>query len=134
MIGYPNGIWDEVNNFPIFRTGVIASNLKHNWNGKPEFLIDAACFPGSSGSPVLLCDVGQFLTRKGTQIGSTRIRLLGILYAGPVQTIEGRVIPVPNIDQAISRANMPINLGHVIKAQQLFIFEKLLKERQQRTG
>ncbi|OAJ33340.1 hypothetical protein A0O36_02469 [Piscirickettsiaceae bacterium NZ-RLO1] len=52
MIGYPNGIWDEKHNLPIIRRGITATHPKLPYNGKPEFLIDAACFPGSSGSPV----------------------------------------------------------------------------------
>ena len=58
MVGYPNGLWDKTNNLPIFRKGVIATDYKRDWNGRKEFLIDAACFPGSSGSPVILFDVG----------------------------------------------------------------------------
>jgi hypothetical protein len=51
MVGYPNGIWDEINNQPIIRKGITSSNPSINWNNRPLFLIDAACFPGSSGSP-----------------------------------------------------------------------------------
>ena len=47
MVGYPNGLWDSSNNLPIFRRGVLATDYKRDWNGKKEFLIDAACFPGS---------------------------------------------------------------------------------------
>ncbi|MFQ5685143.1 MAG: hypothetical protein ACE5GV_00640 [Candidatus Scalindua sp.] len=46
MVGYPNGIWDSVNNFPVMRKGITATNPKYDWNGKKEFLIDCACFPG----------------------------------------------------------------------------------------
>ena len=54
MIGYPNGIWDSVNNKPIYRKGITATHPCRDYNGKKEFLIDAACFPGSSGSPVFI--------------------------------------------------------------------------------
>ncbi|MDE3174182.1 MAG: trypsin-like peptidase domain-containing protein, partial [Gemmatimonadota bacterium] len=54
MVGYPNGLWDQVNNRPLMRRGVTATQPSVDLNGKGEFLIDAACFPGSSGSPVLL--------------------------------------------------------------------------------
>jgi len=46
MIGYPDGIWDSINNQPIIRRGITATQPKNNFNGKQEFLIDAACFPG----------------------------------------------------------------------------------------
>lgn len=52
MVGYPDGIWDEFNNQPIVRRGITATHPKNDFNGKGEFLIDAVCFPGSSGSPV----------------------------------------------------------------------------------
>ena len=31
-----------------------SSSIKIDFNGKPEFVCDIACFPGSSGSPVVL--------------------------------------------------------------------------------
>lgn len=52
-IGYPRGFYDEVNVFPIVKSGTIASRWGSNFNGKPYFLIDAKLFPGSSGSVVL---------------------------------------------------------------------------------
>ncbi|MHB1107981.1 MAG: S1 family peptidase, partial [Lutibacter sp.] len=36
MIGYPNGIWDSVNNMPIFRKGWTATNPLLDYNGKKE--------------------------------------------------------------------------------------------------
>ena len=52
MIGYPTGIFDEANNLPVIRRGITASRIGLRYNERPEFLIDCACFPGSSGSPV----------------------------------------------------------------------------------
>ncbi|MEQ9518187.1 MAG: serine protease [Parvibaculum sp.] len=125
MIGYPNGLWDQKNNLPIFRKGVLATNYKQDWNGKKEFLIDAACFPGSSGSPVMLFDVASYQTRKGTFLGSSRIKLLGVLYAGPQHTVEGevKIVMVPTQQRTISLAGIPNNLGIIIKAEQLLAFE-----------
>lgn len=129
MVGYPNGLWDRVNNLPIFRKGVLATDYKHNWNGRSEFLIDAACFPGSSGSPVLLFEVGSYQTKKGNFMGGSRIKLLGVLYAGPQHTVEGeiRVVLVPTQQRAVSIAAIPNNLGIIIKADQLNAFEGMLK-------
>jgi hypothetical protein len=125
MVGYPNGLWDQKNNLPIFRRGVLATDYKVDWNGKKEFLIDAACFPGSSGSPVMLFDVGRYQTRKGMFVGASRIKLLGILYAGPQHTVEGevKVVLVPTQQKAVSVAGIPNNLGITIKADQLNAFE-----------
>lgn len=129
MVGYPNGLWDRKNNLPIFRRGVLATDYKYDWNGKKEFLIDAACFPGSSGSPVMLFDVASYQTRKGTFMGSSRIKLLGVLYAGPQHTVEGevKVVLVPTQQKAVAVAGIPNNLGIIIKAEQLLAFEGVFR-------
>lgn len=78
MIGYPNGIWDEVNNLPVVRRGITATHPAFDYNGKREFLIDAACFPGSSGSPVFLFNTGSYTDKRGNvMLGSGRLFLLG---------------------------------------------------------
>ena len=64
MVGYPIGLWDSHNNYPIFRKGITATHPAKNYNAKKEFVIDAACFPGSSGSPVFLADVGSYTNRR----------------------------------------------------------------------
>jgi len=127
MVGYPNGLWDSTNNLPIFRRGVLATDYKRDWNGRKEFLIDAACFPGSSGSPVMLADLSGYQTKKGTFMGASRIRLLGVLYAGPQHTVEGdvRVITVPTQQKSISLAGIPNNLGIIIKSEELLAFESM---------
>lgn len=128
MVGYPNGIWDEINNFPVFRRGVTASHPRYDWNGKPEFLIDAACFPGSSGSPVLLFDTNSYQTRKGTFMGASRIKLLGILYAGPQYTVSGdiQIVTVPTQQLPVALSRIPNNLGIVIKSRKLNDFESVV--------
>ncbi|TLS52517.1 trypsin-like peptidase domain-containing protein [Paenibacillus antri] len=133
MAGYPNGLWDSVNNAPIFRRGVTATHPSMNYNGKEEFMIDCACFPGSSGSPVLLWNVGMFSTRDGNAYVGNRIKLLGVLYAGPQHTVTGeiQVVNIPTTNVPISRSTIPNNLGYIIKAKKLLnfkgIIEKLLK-------
>ena len=104
MIGYPNGIWDKKHNLPIIRKGISATHPKLPYNGKPEFMIDAACFPGSSGSPVFLANIGSFVNDKGRLCSGDRIALLGTLYAGPQYTATGevKVIEVPTDTKPIS--------------------------------
>jgi hypothetical protein len=129
MVGYPDGLWDSVNNLPIFRRGILASDYARNWNGKKEFLIDAACFPGSSGSPIMLFDIGSYRSRKGTHLASSRIKLLGILYGGPQYTAEGdiEIVSVPTVQKAVSITKIPNNLGVAIKSERLLDFEGLFK-------
>ncbi|MGI8654549.1 MAG: S1 family peptidase [Pyrinomonadaceae bacterium] len=132
MIGYPNGIWDSVNNMPIIRRGITATHPNLPYNGKQEFMIDAACFPGSSGSPIFLFNVGGYVTKSGNvMLGSSRIKLLGILYAGPQHTATGEIeiVNVPTQQRAVAFSRIPNNLGLVIKAQKLLDFEEILQER-----
>jgi hypothetical protein len=130
MIGYPNGIWDSLNNMPIFRRGTTATHPKLNYNGKREFMIDAACFPGSSGSPVFLYNPGVFVSRAGGWVfGNTRLKLLGVLYAGPQHTATGEVeiVTVPTQQKAIALSRIPNNLGLIIKSSRLLEFDAVLQ-------
>lgn len=128
MVGYPNGIWDHVNNMPVFRRGVTATHPNFNYCGKQEFMIDAACFPGSSGSPVLLYNMGNFSDREGNLHVGTRIKLLGVLYAGPQHTATGDIVVqnIPTASKPMAISRIPNNLGMVIRASRLNDFEPIL--------
>ncbi len=127
MIGFPNGLWDNVNNGSIARRGVIATIPEHDYLGKKQFVIDMACFPGSSGSPVFLANFGNYSDRKGNLIMGTRIKLLGVLYAGPQHTASGEIVlkPIPTQNKPITFTSMPNNLGYVIKATELLEIEAI---------
>jgi hypothetical protein len=129
MIGYPNGIWDAKHNLPIVRKGITATHPKLSLNGKPEFMIDAACFPGSSGSPVFLANIGSYMGKDGSVCIGNRISLLGTMYAGPQHSITGeiRVVEVPTKTQALSSSLIPNNLGLVIHGNKLLDFEDILR-------
>lgn len=132
MIGYPNGIWDVRNNMPIARRGITATSPKHDYNGLPIFVIDCACFPGSSGSPVLIFNQGGYTDAKGNMhLGGGRVILLGVLYAGPQHVAEGeiRTINVPLQQVPISLSKIPNNLGFVVKAQKIIDFKAQLVAR-----
>lgn len=123
MIGYPNGLWDSRHNMPIIRRGITATPVWLDYEGKKEFVIDAACFPGSSGSPVMICNTGQYNDKKGTTyIGKTRLYLLGILHGGPQLTVTGdiRVVNIPDV-QAVpqSISHIPNNLGYIIRSERI---------------
>ena len=53
VVGYPLEFYDNVNNLPVYRKAMIASQYGVDFNGKPYFLIDTNLHPGTSGSPVL---------------------------------------------------------------------------------
>ena len=65
-------------------------------------------------------------------MGSTsgnRIKLLGVLYAGPQFTAEGevRVVNVPTQLISITHSQIPCNLGICIRAERILDFEPVLQ-------
>lgn len=65
FIGYPRALYDTANLTPLVRRGITSTPVALDWGGKPVFLIDAAVFPGSSGSPVYIADRGAWTDRGG---------------------------------------------------------------------
>ncbi|QLL87974.1 serine protease [Aeromonas caviae] len=127
MIGYPNGIWDTKNNLPVIRKGITATHANISWNGKSEFLTDIASFPGSSGSPVFLANIGGYMDNKGNSyMGSTRIRLLGVHYAGAMHTASGeiRIVTSPSSNIPIPITQIPNNIGVAINSKEILGLEK----------
>ena len=88
-VGFPDGLWDAVNNKPIFRRGVTATHPKLDYNGKKELLIDAAAVPGTSGSPVVIIEENGYFDRDGNFYpDENRILLLGTLSAASQPTTD----------------------------------------------
>lgn len=134
MVGYPDGLWDEVNNQPIIRKGITATHPNKDYEGKREFVADIAAFPGSSGSPVLVYDNNIYKSKHGdVTLGRSRFLLLGILYAGPQQTVIGDIVSQPIIAQnkILSIHSSPMNLGFVIKSEMLLDFKDIFFNRYQ---
>jgi len=79
FIGYPSGLMDRENSMPIARRGVTATAVWNNYNGEPQFLIDAGVYPGSSGSPVFIFDRGHYTNAKGALVAGSRLIFLGLI-------------------------------------------------------
>lgn len=134
MIGYPIGLIDEVNNKPVVRKGITATDIRLDYNGRKEFLIDAACFHGSSGSPVFLRKMG--LSKEDIDNGFNislhpTYAFLGVLYAGPVEKVDGeiKIKTIPTSTQMpYSEHEHTINLGFVIKNEKVVELFSLIKE------
>jgi hypothetical protein len=126
MVGYPNGLWDDINNYPLFRRGVTSTHPGKDFRGKKEFVVDIAAFPGSSGSPVFLFNEGSYSTPTALVMGS-RVKLLGILYAGPQYRADGEIIvqTVPTTQVPVSQTSIPMNLGYVISSQEIEKFKEI---------
>lgn len=135
MVGYPNGIWDKTNNLPVMRKGITATHPNFDYNDRSQFMIDAACFPGSSGSPVFLFNEGGYTDREGnTNLGGVRFMLLGILFAGPQHSAQGniRIMDIPMSQREVVVSSIPNNLGFVIKSENLLTFDNILAELESR--
>jgi len=131
IVGYPDGIWDAANNMPIVRKGITATALQLDFNNAPKFLVDAAIYGGSSGSPVFVFNQGSYSPANGGLVAGSRIKLVGIIHAVAQHTVTGdiRIIDVPVSKAPIVATNIPNNLGVAIHARKLKDFEDMLRER-----
>jgi Trypsin-like peptidase domain len=126
VIGYPNGIWDQVNNLPILRKGITATPPFIDYSGKKEFLVDCAIYPGSSGSPVYLYNHGSYSTKTGGLHVGSRFSLLGIVYAVYQHEVSGKIVieHIPTATVPIPISKTPNNIGLCIKSSRLLEFEQ----------
>jgi hypothetical protein len=115
FIGYPSGVWDQVNLIPIMRRGTTATPIALDFEGRPEFLIDAAVYPGSSGSPVFLV-APETLRTPG---GGRKFHFVGVVAAVFFREEANRIasIPVPANLGATTIGSEMIDLGLIIKSQ-----------------
>lgn len=130
MVGYPNGLWDQRNNFPIFRHGYTASHPSLDFNRPGVGLVDMACFPGSSGSPIYILNEASYQDKRGNFYAATsRVLLLGVLFAGPMFTAEGTLVVrnVPTQMTMCSQTDIAMNLGLYIHAKELQFFQEMIE-------
>src|SRR6266566_461585 len=82
IIGFPLGLTGP-ENFPIWKTGHLASDPDIDFEAKPRFLIDATTRGGMSGSPVVLRVYGSHLSHSGDEIVTpgTFTKFLGVYSA-----------------------------------------------------
>lgn len=111
MVGFPTGLWDSHHGLPIIRHGVTASHAAVPFEGKSDVVVDIACFPGSSGSPIMLEDRSYF--------GSTA-RFLGVLHSGPTVTNSGEVVvtSIPTRKQ-LAVVDTMMHLGYAVSASRV---------------
>lgn len=129
FIGYPDFIYDEVNNKPIVRKGITATSIKQNFNGKEVFLIDASVYGGSSGSPVFIFNQGTYTQKNNVMLGS-RLKFIGVVSGvfkhfvnGEIQTKE-----IPTLSLIDQASYIPNNLGVAIHSQKILDFETIIAD------
>jgi hypothetical protein len=126
MCGAPKGLWDEVHGLPIFRRGTTANHPAIDHRGQPIGVVDIACFPGSSGSPICLINEGSFPSKRqtgndGGVVFGNRLVLLGVLYAGPVHNARGEleIAPLPTTARVTPVVPQMVHLGYYVKAREI---------------
>ncbi len=119
FLGYPDGPSDEINQLPVARRGITATPLTVDFRGQPQFLIDAAVYPGSSGSPVFLMDRGQLPIVGSPSVPGTRVWLLGIVAGAFFQPDTGRVtlMDTPTQAEPVAAIRQWIDLGVIVKSR-----------------
>ena len=126
MVGCPNGLYDEVNKVPLVRRGITATSLAKCYEGRPEFLVDMACFPGSSGSPVFLYNPNGYNDRKTNSyyMGKSRVLFVGVLYARPTMNSEGKIVMAK---PRTFEVETMLHLGFAVRSTEILELEKIVK-------
>lgn len=131
MIGYPVGLYDVYNNFPLFRSGITSSHPGINFENQSVGVVDIASFRGSSGSPICILDEGQYTLKNGTtKIGSSRLILLGVLNKIGVlnSNNEIQMINVPGSLVPGVKTETMLNIGYYIKAKEIQYFKSMIMD------
>jgi hypothetical protein len=120
MVGHPIRISDEVNDHPLVRRGITASPVWIDFEGRKKFLIDIACLPGSSGSPVFFYSKKACSSPTGA-VTEKRLLLLGILFGAYQYDPAGSLVlkEAPTAPGPTPSMDVTANLGAVVKAVEL---------------
>lgn len=112
FFGYPDGIYDSYNIRPLVRRGILSTALELDFDDDTCVLIDAAVFPGSSGSPV-------FSVLGGGRLSGNPVVFIGVVshawYSGRDRRPANK--PIPNSWN--KNEGNSLNLGTVIKAHNI---------------
>ena len=133
MVGYPIGLSDEKNNLPLFRRGITASHPAIDFDGKKIGVVDMACFPGSSGSPIFVYNrygnIGKSSSVILTNENKENAIFLGILFGGPQFDATGKLVieNIPTKQEVVPVTLIPINLGYYIKATEIMAFKRYIE-------
>ena len=91
VVGYPRGFYDDVNLFPIVKSGIVASRWGAGFQGDPCFLVDAKLFPGSSGSVVISKPIDMVMKDRRLLVlknDEKAFALLGVFSGEPLTQTE----------------------------------------------
>jgi hypothetical protein len=131
FVGYPKGLWDTANLLPIIRKGITASPVCLDFQGQPQFLVDASVFPGSSGSPVFIYNVGWYYKKPREVVLKNRLIFLGVLSGGYFQKDKNEIVILEEATKTpFAVSKQMINLGIVFKSSTIIeTIEIFLREK-----
>lgn len=131
MVWYPIWIWDEKNNLPIFRKWITATHPAIDFNNESIWLIDMACFPWSSWSPIFILNENWYTDKSWTtHLWAKRIIFIWVLFSGPQYNSnwEIKIENIPTNKQKLSAITpIMINLWYYIKAKEILSFKSYIK-------
>ena len=128
MIGYPAGRIDEANNLPILRQGVTASHPGVRFNQQSRGVIDATCYRGSSGSPILIWR-DRLPPKEGQVLGDIQLWLIGVLVDYEMDNVSVTVTvgDAPTNPWASGTISKPLGLGKYIRAEELQVLKQTIR-------
>lgn len=134
MYGYPNGLWDEKHNLPLVRKGITSTHPALDVEMETKYdkksgIVDMACWPGSSGSPIFLVKVPKILH---PSLEDERfVIFLGVLCSGPtsndkklqlttnIESENPDELTTASITLSKTASDTMIHLGYYAKAERI---------------
>lgn len=126
MVWYPNGLRDEKNNYPIFRKWITASHPAVDFNSQNIWLVDMACFPWSSWSPIFILNEGSFNDKSWTLYVWNKLIFLWILFSWPVYYANWDIVieDIPTQQKISTNTSVMMNLWYYIKSIVILDFKE----------
>jgi len=129
MAGYPIGLSDTFNNLPLLRKGITASHPAVDFDNDSIGVIDSACFPGSSGSPIILYNVNKQDKTGKLIFGEMKFFLLGLLSQSHSMEVNGiiNITPISLNVKPIPVIEVMTNLGFYVKSKEIMKLKEIIK-------
>lgn len=126
MIGYLPGLFDDNNYLPVIRKGITATPINRNFKGNQEFLIDCGCYPGYSGSPIIVLEKqhGFHNLHENKFYKNAYYMLIGIQFNSPIGS-DNQLLDT-NDEPILTR----YHLGTVIKSKEIFTIKEVILQRE----
>jgi hypothetical protein len=128
VVGYPIGLWDAHNNMPIARRGTTATHPRARYEGRRNFLIDVAAFPGSSGSPVFTYESPMFRQPDGSLSPGTKVSFVGVVWGVIERAVTGelRAVEIPSAITQVPIVQASLNLAIALHSDTILEIDKIV--------